>query len=114
MHCTGTEGLDRVARGFAQCEQAIDAHFACITADFLVGCHKVGTDLAHVHLADVNRGAPGDGRVDYAGLVAALRDVGYDGYLAMEIGFDRRAVEPDNIARRAYDYMKPLVTGVGR
>jgi protein FrlC len=71
--------------------------------------YAMGADLGHVHLADINRGAPGDGRVDYASLVSALRDVGYDGYLAMEIGFDRRAVEPDNVARRAFDYMKPLV-----
>ena len=34
---------------------------------------------------------------------------GFDGYLTMEIGFDRRAVEPDRIARDAYNYMKPLV-----
>jgi protein FrlC len=71
--------------------------------------YAMGSDLAQVHLADVNRGAPGDGRVDYAGLVAALGDVGFDGYLTMEIGFDRRAVEPDDIARRAFAFMKPLV-----
>ena len=71
--------------------------------------YSMGRDLHHVHLADVNRSAPGDGRVDYPSLVAALKDVGFDGYLTMEIGFDRRAVEPDLIARRAYEYMKPLV-----
>lgn len=72
--------------------------------------YRMGKDLHHVHLADVNRSAPGgDGRVDYPALVAALKEVGYQGYLTMEIGFDRRAVEPDLISRRAYEYMKPLV-----
>lgn len=71
--------------------------------------HRMGKDLHHVHLADANRAAPGDGRVDYVALVAALREIGFAGYLAMEIGFDRRAVEPDQIARRAYEFMRPLV-----
>ena len=71
--------------------------------------YQMGKDLDHVHLADVGRAAPGDGRVDYRALVASLMDVGFDGYLTMEIGFDRRAVEPDMIARRAFEYMKPLV-----
>lgn len=71
--------------------------------------YQMGKDLDHVHLADVGRAAPGDGRVDYRALVTSLMDVGFDGYLTMEIGFDRRAVEPDMIARRAFEYMKPLV-----
>ena len=71
--------------------------------------YRMGKDLDHVHLADAGRAAPGDGRVDYQALVASLIDVGFDGYLTMEIGFDRRAVEPDMIARRAFEYMKPLV-----
>jgi protein FrlC len=41
---------------------------------------------------------------------AALREIGYDGYLAMEIGFNRRNVEPDLVARQAFDYLKPLVS----
>lgn len=70
---------------------------------------RMGKDLHHLHLADMNRAAPGDGRVDYVGLLQALRSVGYDGYLTMEIGYDKRAIEPDYIARRAFEYMKPLL-----
>jgi len=74
--------------------------------------HRMGEDLRHVHLADANRAAPSDaGRADYRGLVAALAGQGFDGYLTMEIGFDRRAVEPDRIARDAYVYVKSLVDG---
>lgn len=76
--------------------------------------YRMGEDLAHVHLADVARAAPGDGKVDYVGLIAALRETGFDGYLTMEIGFDRRAVEPDFVARRAYDYIKPLLAAPKR
>jgi sugar phosphate isomerase/epimerase len=42
--------------------------------------------LAHVHLADSNRAHPGVGHNDFASAFGALRDVGFDGYLAMECG----------------------------
>jgi fructoselysine 3-epimerase len=71
--------------------------------------YRLGKDLAHVHLADADRNPPGPGRIDYPGLVAALRTVGFEGYLTMEIGFNRRAVDPDLCARQAYDYIKPLL-----
>ncbi len=71
--------------------------------------HRLGEDLAHIHLADVNREPPGSGVVDYVSLIEALKTVGYDGYLTMEIGFNRRAVEPDDLARRALNYLLPLL-----
>ena len=42
--------------------------------------------LAHVHLADSNRLQPGTGHTDFAGAFRALRDAGFDGYMAMECG----------------------------
>jgi protein FrlC len=71
--------------------------------------YRAGKDLHHVHLADIDRNPPGAGRVDYVALIAALKSVGFDRYLTMEIGFNRRAVEPDDFARRAYEYVKPLL-----
>ena len=71
---------------------------------------RMSGDLAHVHFADANRAAPSDaGRADYRGIIQALADVRFDGFITMEIGFDRRAVEPDRIARDAFTYLKPLV-----
>lgn len=71
--------------------------------------YRMGKNLRHLHLSELGRGAPGSGKGDFIGLVSALKDVGYNGYLAMEIGFNRRDVEPDQIARQAYEYMKPLL-----
>jgi protein FrlC len=70
----------------------------------------MGKDLQHIHLSDVDRLPPGAGRGDFVSLVAALREIGYDGYLTMEIAFNRRDVEPDQVARQAYEYMKPLIS----
>lgn len=73
--------------------------------------HRMGPNLHHVHLADEGRMSPGAGRCDFVGLVEVLKEIGYEGYLAMEIGFNRRDVEPDQIARQAYEYVKPLIKG---
>jgi fructoselysine 3-epimerase len=78
-----------------------------VPADYV---YRMGKDLHHVHLADANRDAPSaTGKVDYVGLVQALRDIDFDGYLTMEIGFNRRDVDPDSVARRAYAYLKSLL-----
>jgi fructoselysine 3-epimerase len=71
--------------------------------------YQLGKRLTHIHLADVNREPPGSGVVDYVSLIQALRDVGYGGYLTMEIGFNRRNVEPDDLARRAHAYLKSIL-----
>jgi sugar phosphate isomerase/epimerase len=42
--------------------------------------------LAHVHLADSNRAHPGAGHNDFASAFEALREIGFDGYLALECG----------------------------
>jgi fructoselysine 3-epimerase len=72
--------------------------------------YRMGENLRHIHLSEFGRLPPGAGRGDFVGLVSALREIGYKGYLTMEIGFNRRDVEPDLVARQAYEYLKPLVS----
>jgi sugar phosphate isomerase/epimerase len=43
--------------------------------------------LAHVHLADSNRLEPGQGQTDFAKIKAALKQINYDGFLALECRF---------------------------
>jgi protein FrlC len=71
--------------------------------------YRMGKDLRYVHISDVDRLPPGQGRGDFVGLVQALNDIGYDGFLSMEIGFNYRNAQPDKFAREAYEYMKPLL-----
>lgn len=72
---------------------------------------RMGANLRHVHLADANRATPSDtGRADYRGIIQALKQSNYSGYLSLEIGFDRRAVEPDRVARDAYTYLKRIMS----
>jgi fructoselysine 3-epimerase len=71
--------------------------------------YQMGKNLHHVHLSDNDRLAPGLGRGDFVGLVAALKEIDFQGYLTMEIGFNTRSVEPDKVARQAYEYIKPML-----
>jgi protein FrlC len=73
--------------------------------------YRMGQDLRYVHISDVDRLPPGQGRGDFVGLIQALNDISYDGFLSMEIGFNYRNAQPDKFAREAYEYMKPLVDG---
>ncbi|CAN5218376.1 sugar phosphate isomerase/epimerase [soil metagenome] len=59
--------------------------------------HQSDGHIAHVHLADSNRLQPGAGHTDFAGAFAALRGIGFDGYMAMECGIrgDSREVLPE-------------------
>jgi sugar phosphate isomerase/epimerase len=44
-----------------------------------------GDRLGYVHLADSNRQAPHSGHTDLAGVLHALAEIGYQGYLGMEV-----------------------------
>jgi D-psicose/D-tagatose/L-ribulose 3-epimerase len=47
-------------------------------------CQSLGTHLRHVHASENDRGTPGSGHVDWAGLFRALREIKYDGWLTIE------------------------------
>lgn len=47
---------------------------------------KAGSLIAHVHLADSNRLLPGQGHTDFQVGFAALKEIGYTGYMALECG----------------------------
>ena len=65
---------------------------------------KAGPHIAHVHLADSNRQLPGYGHTDFKAGFAALRDIGYKGYMALECGNP----ETDKQAglKKSADYLK--------
>jgi protein FrlC len=67
-----------------------------------------GDRLVHVHVADLHRDAPGTHR-DFTTLVDALREQGYDGWLSLEVGFNRREVDPAEVARAGLEHMRSLL-----
>jgi len=60
--------------------------------------------LRHVHANDANRRGPGFGETDFAPILRALLDVGYEGYVSVEVfRFDP---DPETIARESIDYLR--------
>ena len=82
-----------------------------IPADYV---RAMRDDLVHIHVSDSNRVIPGEGRVDWIGLMQALNECGYDGYLTMEIGLDSRTADPDQIARTALKFLKGIESQLNR
>ena len=46
---------------------------------------RAGDRVAHVHVADSNREAPGHGHIDFRGFVETLTKTGYDRFYSAEI-----------------------------
>ena len=80
------------------------------SADYV---YEMAPHLAHVHFADSDRLPPGEGAVDWFGVMQALRDVSFDGFVTMEIGFNTRRAEPDRYARAALSYVKAVEQRLG-
>jgi protein FrlC len=89
-------------------------------------CHVVGESpaeavrhlaragaLFHVHVDD-NLGqrdqhlVPGEGDIDFGPIVTALGEVGYDGFLSAELGWDY-TVDPDPAVQRTATYLLALL-----
>ena len=52
--------------------------------DLAAAIRRTGHWIAHVHVDDSNRLQPGTGHIDFAGVFAALHEIGYDGWLTLE------------------------------
>jgi sugar phosphate isomerase/epimerase len=62
--------------------------------------------VKYVHLADSNRHAPGRGHLDFNEVFSALKTIGYNGWVSVEI---LPVPSPDEAARQAADYLLPLL-----
>jgi len=74
---------------------------------------KAGGDLAHVHISDSNRQMPGRGHIDFREVFEALKEIGYRGYVSLELfkTYAGRPLEgaPDDVIRLSKEYIERLL-----
>lgn len=79
------------------CGVCLDSfHLALEESDVNGAIRAAGDRLVDFHIGENNRHAPGLGTLDWAGIVATLREIGYDGPLSVEFcpPFDRTPANP--------------------
>jgi sugar phosphate isomerase/epimerase len=88
-------------------------HFYCVGEDPASLIRKFGRRAHHFHLEDIAADRvhfhlpPGQGAMDFKGIFAALRDVGYDGWVTIELyPFQENAPE---VAARAFDVVRAFL-----
>jgi len=88
-------------------------HAFCMSEDLPKAIAALAPLTRHYHLEDIaatrvhHHMVPGDGVIDFAEVVSAIKSTGYDGWLTVELYPFQD--DPDAAARRAYEVLKPLV-----
>lgn len=97
---TLAEGVDLI-RGLSHTKLLADCFHMAIEETSLAGALvAAGKDVAHVQLADSNRRPAGHGHTDWPSVAAALKSIGYDGYISAEA---LPWPDPDTAARLAME-----------
>ena len=89
-------------------------HAFCVDEDPAAVARELAGEYAHVHLEDIadtrvhQHLAPGEGAIDFKSLFTALDDVGYDGWVTVELYpfLDDAA----GVAKRAYKHLRKLLS----
>jgi sugar phosphate isomerase/epimerase len=88
-------------------------HMFCVGEDPAESVRRLAPHVRHVHLEDIaatrvhHHLIPGDGVIDFAAVLLALRDIQYRGWVTIELY--PYVADPDHAARTAYERIAPLL-----
>jgi sugar phosphate isomerase/epimerase len=109
---THTEALEFIREvGHPNCRLILDVKAMSSEATPCVDIIRASAPLlAHVHANDANRRGPGFGETDFVPILKALAEVGYQGYLSVEVfRFDP---DPETIVRDSLAYLRRCLAPV--
>lgn len=92
-------------------------HFYCVKDDPAATVHKLKDHIGHVHLEDIaatrvhHHLIPGEGVIDFKSTLQALKDVGYDGWVTIELYTCHE--NPDHAATVARERVRAIAAEVG-
>jgi sugar phosphate isomerase/epimerase len=90
-------------------------HFFCVGEDPATAIGRLGHSIRHFHLEDIaatrvhHHLIPGEGAIDFKATLAAIRTIGYTGWLTIELY--PYIHQPDHAARTALERIRPLLAG---
>ena len=110
-----TELINSVAEGLSLVAQMKADNFGLLLDTFHMNIEErsieesilqAGPRIFHFHVADSNRWYPGGGHLEFASIVAALREVGYRGYLSVEA---LPLPDAQRCAQRAIEHLRQMI-----
>jgi sugar phosphate isomerase/epimerase len=90
-------------------------HFYCVGDDPAPTVHRLAPYIRHFHLEDIaatrvhHHLIPGEGAIDFPAVFGAIRQIGYDGWITVELY--PYVDDPDHAARTARERMQAFVEG---
>jgi sugar phosphate isomerase/epimerase len=88
-------------------------HLFCVGEEPAEVIRSMPNEIAHVHLEDIGANrvhqhlSPGKGGIDFRSVFAALSEIGYTGWVTVELyPYEATAAE---VAEKAFTYLKPIV-----
>jgi len=90
-------------------------HLFCVGEDPAEVIRRLPEEIAHVHLEDIGKDrvhqhlTPGRGVIDFPAVFAALHDIGYGGFVTVELY--PYTTSAAGVAKMAWDHLHPFLRG---
>jgi len=81
-------------------------HMYLEDTDMIASLYEAAPFCWHLHISDSNRCYPGSGEIRFDRVIAALNDLGFNGFAGTEI---KPWPDPDSAARLSIEYLRKLI-----